>query len=311
MSMKFDEVIRALREDKPPLPKVTIRRLSNLDEEEQRALVAAWGGVPLETRRSVLRSVAEMVEAEFDTDFSAITRLAMTDLDDSIREAAIEASWPDETPTLFNRLLPMASVDPSPAVRASAWEALGRFVLAAELGKFSQSLARQAQNAAIRQYRNPKEDVDVRRRALEALANSSRDEVAGLIEDAYSQNDTRMRASAIYAMGRSCDDKWSDAVLSELDSDDPAVRYEAVRASGELGLEESIPQIAALLVDGERQFIEMAVWSLGEIGGAEAQRLLNSLVEYAEERDDSELLELVEDAIASASLAGGGSMYEE
>lgn len=310
MSTKFDQVLRSLREDRTPLPKAIIRRLSNLDDNEQTALIATWGAIPLETRRNILRDVAESLEDEFDTDFSALMQLAMTDLDASVREAAIEASWPDESPALFNRLLPMASVDPAPSVRASAWMALGRFILLAELGKFSQGLARQAQNAAIRQYNNLNEDIDVRRRALEALANSSREEVTALIKDAYTNRDARMRASAIYAMGRSCDDQWGAAVLSELDSDDPALRFEAVRAAGELGLEESIPQIAAMLVDADRQIIEIAIWSLGEIGGAEAQRLLNSMVEYAEERDDPELLEMLEDAIASASLAGG-MVYEE
>ncbi len=84
----------------------------------------------------------------------------------------------------------------------------------------------------------------------------------------------------------------------------------AVRAAGELELEEAVPLIAPFLTEGDRQMMETAVWALGEIGGAEARRLLSSMLRYAEDTDDAELLELVEDAIASASLIGGGMVFD-
>ncbi|MFN7210755.1 MAG: hypothetical protein ACK4P1_10250, partial [Aggregatilineales bacterium] len=75
----------------------------------------------------------------------------------------------------------MASVDPSPSVRAAAVGALGRFILQAELGKFSPMQARQAERVAVKLYNNRQEDIRVRCRALEAIANSSRAEVVGMI----------------------------------------------------------------------------------------------------------------------------------
>ncbi|MCE7948350.1 MAG: HEAT repeat domain-containing protein [Chloroflexi bacterium CFX4] len=302
MAIKFEDVIRSLIGDETPITKAMVRRLSNLGEPEQQALIKAWGNIPVARRHQVLREITTLSESDFDTDFSAVTRLALTDLHENLREAAIEASWMDESVELMNRLLPMATIDSSPTVRAAAVGALGRFILQAELGKFSAMQARQAERIALKLYNNQDEDVRVRCRALEAIANSSRPEVAGMIQESYQNGDARLRAAAIYAMGKSCDERWASAVLRELGSDDPAIRFESIRAAGELGLEEAVPQIGKLVVDADRQTLEMAIWSLGEIGSGESRRVLERLFKYAEELEDESLIEQVEDALASASL---------
>lgn len=304
MAIKFDQLLRTLIEDNAPLTRATVRRLSNLGEAEQKSLMQSWGKIPVARRQAVLQEVSDMAEDEFDTDFSALTRLALTDLNDNLREAAIETAYLDESAEMLNRLLPLASVDPSPTVRAAAVSALGRYILQAELGKFSQSWARLAQRVALKLYHNQQEDIRVRCRALEAISNSSRSEVTTLIRDAYQSDDARLRASAIYAMGRTCDEQWTRIVMTELESDDPTIRYEAVRAAGELELDEAVPHIGRLLRDADRQTLEVGIWALGEIGGGESQRILNSLFEVAEDHDDEKLIEILEDAISNASLAG-------
>mgnify|MGYP005836160575 CR=1 FL=1 len=302
MAIKFEDVIRSLIGDETPITKAIVRRLSNLGESEQQALIKAWGNIPVARRHQVLREITTLSETDFDTDFSAVTRLALTDLHENLREAAIEASWMDESVELMNRLLPMATVDSSPAVRAAAVSALGRFILQAELGKFSPMQARQAERIALKLYQNANEDVRVRCRALEAIANSSRPEVVGMIQESYQNGDARLRAAAIYAMGKSCDARWASAVLRELGSDDPGIRFESIRAAGELGIEEAVPQISKLVAEADRQTLEMAIWSLGEIGSGESRRVLEQLFKYAEELEDDSLIEQVEDALASASL---------
>jgi len=302
MAIRFEDVIRDLASDEVPITKGIVRRLSDLGEPERQALVRAWGGISVERRHKILREIATLSETDFDTDFSAVTYLALTDLHDDLREAAIEASWMDESVEMLNRLLPMATTDSSPAVRAAAVGALGRFILQAELGKFSPMQARQAERVALKLYNNRNEDVRVRCRALEAIANSSRAEVIGMIEESYRDGDSRLRAAALYAMGKTCDKRWASAVLRELSSDDPAIRFEALRAAGELGLEEAVPLIGKLVVDADRQTLEMAIWSLGEIGSGESRRVLEELFKYAEEIEDDSLIEQIEDALASASL---------
>ncbi len=306
----FDDVIAAISDKKQPLTTSLIQRLSNISEAERQSLIAAWGGIPLDRRRHLLKRMIEILEADFEMDFGAVTRLALTDLDDELREAAVDASWTDESGDMMNRLMPLASIDIAPRVRAAAMSALGRFILQGELGKFDRQLARQAENVAIRLYNNKDEDPLVRRRALEAIANCSRSEVSGMVKDGYASKNPLLRIGAVFAMGRTCDAKWAPTILSELSSDDPEMRFEAARSAGELELEEAVPQLAALLDEGSRQIMKMAIWALGEIGSAEAQQLLEDRLEQAESSHDDELLESIEEALAAASLAGDNFSFD-
>jgi HEAT repeat protein len=117
-----------------------------------------------------------------------------------------------------------------------------------------------------------------------------------------------MQISAVFAMGRTYDEQWGDYVRQQLDSEDPEMRYEAARAAGELELEDAVPGLARLALDSDREIKEVAIWSLGEIGSREATRVLERLATEAKRLGDDDLLEAIEDALASASL-GGGSLY--
>jgi HEAT repeat protein len=304
MLNKFEETLRTLSDSDQPLTAAAIYNLSDLDEDSLRQLKSAWGAIPVERRRTLMRRLVEASETNFDLDFGAVTHLALTDLDDEIRETAIEATWIDESPDMLRRLLVLASSDISQGVRAAAVSALGRFILEGELGKFDPALARQAENVAIKLYQNHDESVDVRRRALEAIANCGRSGVEDMIEQAYRDDNARMRASAVFAMGRSCDVKWAPVVLRELESDSPEMRYEAARTAGELEIREAVPHLARMLEDEDREVMEMAVWALGEIGGDDARRLLEDLIEHADSVGDDVLADAIEEALEAASLAG-------
>ncbi len=301
---KLNETLRVLHDTDQPLSANAIYSLSDMEKDDLERLSAAWGAIPVERRRSLVRRLAEAAETNFELDFGAFTRLALTDLDDEVREAAVEASWTDESPDIARRLINMASGDIAPGVRAAAVSALGRFILLGELGKFDSSLARRAENVAIKLYNDPNEDVDVRRRALEAAANCGRAGVDDMINEAYNGSNNRMRISAVFAMGRSCDPQWAQIVLRELASDDPEMRYEAARSAGELEIKQAIPYLAEMLHVGDREIMEVAIWSLGEIGGDQARRLLEDVIEQAEEVEDADLAEAAEEALQSAALVG-------
>ena len=304
MAAKFETVLVNLQDTDHPLAADTIYGLSDLNEADLKRLSAVWGGIAPERRRSLIHRLMEAAETNFDMDFGAVTRLALTDLDDEIRAIAVEATWPDESPDMLRRLIGLASGDIADTVRAAAVSALGQFILLGELGKVDPMLSRQAENVALKLYNDETEAVDVRRRALEAISNCSRAGIDEMIEESYEADDARLRASALFAMGRSCDAKWAEVVLRELESSDPEMQYEAARAAGELELEESIPRLARLLEGEDREVLEMAVWSLGEIGGGQAQRLLDDLIELAESAGDDALVETIKEAMETASLAG-------
>lgn len=303
VSITFDELLNTLSNADAPLPAAAIYSLSNISEEDRRRLASNWGGFPVERRRLLMERISEATETNFDMDFGEVTRLALTDLDDEVREIAIESTWIDDSTAMCNRLITMASADISPRVRAAAVSALGRFILQGELEEFDAGVARQAQNLAIKLFKNPQEDLDVRRRALEAVSNCSRPGVADMIEEGYASDQRMMRISAIYGMGRSYDHRWTDTVLREMQNDDSEIQFEAARAAGELEIKQAIPILAELISSDDREILEIAVWSLGEIGGMEATRLLEDLHEQAEEREDESLMDAIQEALETASLS--------
>jgi len=124
------------------------------------------------------------------------------------------------------------------------------------------------------------------------------------IEEAHESDEQLMRVSAVFAMGRSYDERWNETVLREMRNDDPEIRYEAARAAGELEIEEAVTLLGQIAVVDEREIKEVAIWSLGEIGGSQAVRLLTALAEDAEEAEDEDLKEAIEDAIGYASMVG-------
>ena len=125
----------------------------------------------------------------------------------------------------------------------------------------------------------PGEDIEVVRRALESIAYVNDERVREAIDRAYEHEDERMRQSAVFAMGRSADDYWGDIVLEELHASSAAMRYEAVRASGELQLRNGVDRLIALIDDPDTEVQSMAIWALGQIGGKRAQTALERIVE--------------------------------
>jgi HEAT repeat protein len=141
----------------------------------------------------------------------------------------------------------------------------------------------------------------VRRRALESIAYAYSQEVLAALEMAYYDDDDQMRLSAIVGMGRSCDQRWRDIILEELENTTPAIRYEAALASGELRLQQAVPALARLLEDADLQVRHASIWALGQIGGTQAKELL--LADY--DLADADTRAALEDALAEQALAEG------
>lgn len=278
--------------------------LSGLTSEEMSQVQAVWHRLPDDYRHKLLQQLVDINEANVELDYRTLALYALHDDSPGVRVAAIELLWEDESLALMNRLIEMAQWDEVIAVRAAAVGALGRFILLGELGDLSESEAVRAQDVVIGLLTSADEDIEVRRRSLESIANCGHEIVPEAIDEAYQEADSLMRSSALFAMGKACDARWADIVLRELDSPDPALRYEAVRASGELELDEAIPQLTHLAQEDDREIKAMTIWALGEIGGGHTIKVLTALAEMAEEASDDDLLEIVEEALSSASLAG-------
>jgi HEAT repeat protein len=223
-----------------------------------------------------------------------------------VRQAAIELLWEDESLSFMDELIRMVQEDDAINVRVEAAKALGRFVLLGELGDLPENRTVQAQDVLLQILNRSDEPAEIQCKALESVANCTRKDIIPLIQNAYNHDDSDFRVSAIVAMGHTCDrNRWQDTILKELETGDEDILQEAIRAAGEMQLDEAIQYIIEAIPDANREMTETIIWSLGEIGGKQAMRALEALSERAETEDDADLLAAIDDAISNASLASG------
>ncbi len=306
----FAQILEVLADETQPLSAATIYGLSGLDRGQLDQLRQRWPDYPVERRRQLVRHLNEISEANFEMDFRGINYLALDDADSEVRRHAVEGLWEDESLTLMYKLIDIAKHDRSLEVRAAAAVELGRFILLGEYEAISEADAQLAQNTVLDIFHSD-EDNELRRRALEAIANCGREGVREMIQEVYAHEDLKMRMSAVFAMGRTCDQVWSPEIIRELSSSEPPLQYEAARAAGHLELEEAVPHLARLIEETEdTEILEIAIWALGEIGGDQARRILQAIMARAEAEDDEEIMEAAQDALDAASLPGEFLLFD-
>jgi hypothetical protein len=293
--------------------RAALENLESLQGEVSRALIerftcakaadVAWFRERFPLLSDVLRGAAiaammEYAEIDFELDFSDLFRVALDDVSPVVRKMAIEGLWEDERLDLMRRLLALLEGDPSEEVRAAAAVSLGRYVYMAECEDLDGARAERVRSALERAVNDG--SLEVARRALESLAYINDERVTRLIDAAYAHSDPLMRQSALFAMGRSADRFWAETVLAELHSDDPAMRYEAARASGEMRLPRALPSLARLIAqDRDAEVKTVAIWAMGEIGGKRARQLLEQLADS----DDEVQTAAAEEALERMDLA--------
>ncbi|MCC6613500.1 MAG: HEAT repeat domain-containing protein [Anaerolineae bacterium] len=302
---EIDETIAALRDAEAGGLSVTVYYgLSDLKPAGVEQLRDAWESLDSAYRSRLMEQLVDISEMNFDLDYNALAYLSLDDENPDVRAAAIELLWADETLPTMNRLIQLALDDDSVPVRAAAAGSLGRYILLGEYEELPATQTDTAVDAALSIYNDHDEDIEVRRRALESLGNSSHIAVSDLIEEAYASMEQPLRVSALFAMGRTCDPKWEHTVMRELNSGDAELRYEAVRAAGEIGLDNAVPKLARMVYDNDREIKEVSIWALGEIGGNEATNALERLTTDPDFLEDEDLQEALEDALLSAAMPG-------
>ena len=294
----FADVMAQLRSGATSLSSPMLYALTAPESGEVKQFAAQWPALPVEQRVKIIGILAEQAEANYELDFAALFRVAMTDTDGRVRTVAIEGLWEDEEPALVRPLVHVLRHDPVVSARAAAASSLGRFVLLLDLDELDERYAEPVHGALAEAVADPGEDLEVRRRAVESIAYWDDPSVADIIGEAYQSSDEPMRVSSVYAMGRSADPAWAETVCAELASSSPAMRYEAARAAGELEIKAAVPALIKLTSDRDREVQLAAVTALGQIGGDRAKEVLERFA-----RSQDEALNLAaEDALAELAL---------
>jgi hypothetical protein len=310
--------IQVANEHDALLPANVVYCLSDLSGADLKTFQEAWPSIPEPQRRWAMRILTELSEGNFMLSFESVAAVGLAVSDPQVRAHAVELTWYDDSEACFHKLMKLAE-DGNPLVRAASMSALGRFILAGEFEEFDETLTVKAQELAIRYYYDYSQDVDVRRRSLEAISHSSHPRVSDMIREAYYGDDPEMQASAVFAMGSSYDKQWSDIVLSELDSEDDELRFEAIRAAGNLELEAAIDTLARQVFNPDSEIGMMAVVALGEIGTKKSRRALEHAIGHLQEMLDNvdseadttdleELMFVAEEALALNMLIQGSSL---
>jgi hypothetical protein len=290
----FDTTLKKLIEDTEPISIASLYALSAPNRTEVEKADRLWLTIPLDRRQAAMQHLVDIAEENFEVDFSAIYRLGLTDPDDTVHAAAIGGLWEDTDPTLIEPLIRDMQAHPSELVRAAAALRLGQFVLAGEYEEIPANKIKPVLNALNDAYLSKTEPVEVRRRALEALAYHTSDALPEFIRAAYLDGAERLRVSAVQAMGRSADEQWAKIILDELNSTNPEMRFEAAQACGMLEIPHAVKPLSQLIDDVDDQVQKMAIWALGEIGGDAARQVLRHVLD----KNQDYLTEAADDALA-------------
>ena len=289
---EFEAIKAALLNKQSPFPPAMIYYFSDIASEELCLLEDVWSEVWIERRRGLLEDMETLAENDTLLYFDPFAVMCLEDEDPVARATAIRLLWQSQEEDLVPLLLERLTQDPESIVRAAAATALGMFVYLGELEEIQNSTYQQILESLIKAHLDSA-DTLVRRRALESLGYASHPDVPGFIRRAYDSHDEEWLQSALFAMGRSYDQRYTDSVLRMFDHPDSVVRYEAIRAAGELEAEQAREPLLDLLDEGtdDEDIYFAAIWSLSKIGGEGVRELIEFALEDTEDPDDIRFLE--------------------
>ncbi len=272
--MTFPDLLTDLTDAEKPVTYSGLLQLSDLPAEGLAELKAVWPGLPTERRREIVRKLVELADDNVEFDFSSIFKSCLSDGDSAIRERAARGLWETEDRVMIRPLVKLVENDASSEVRAAAAMTLKNFSMMAQNGKLLAKDCDRVRQALLAAVNSPTEDVDVRRRALEAVSSFNTAETNDAVREAYESDNSTLVQSAIYGMGQSSNADWLPTVLDEMSNPLPAVRFEAATACGLLGEEGVVPRLVQLLSDDDSEVRVASIKSIGMIGGTMAKNAL-------------------------------------
>jgi HEAT repeat protein len=287
--LPFSEVLHALLDQEQILDPLYLYRLSDINQEDLSALNQIWNDIHLERRRGLIEDLEQLTDTNTLLSFELVFRLALQDEDEQVRFFAIRAIEIFDTDDLIPYFLSVLMDETSDDLRAVTASVLGKYIYRGELDKIAkkQQIEIEDQLLSVLESENPQQ---VQRKALEAISYSSRAEIREQILKAYQREEEDWIASALFAMGRSYDLDYCDLVVDKLQHTSPKIRLEAVRACGELSIEDSVPIIMDLLNDLP-DIRGAAIWTLSQIGGEEVGPVIRGLLDDEITPDEEELIQ--------------------
>jgi len=304
----FQKVLDTLLDESKDIPRRYLTQFSDIEPASLQSLQEIWPRIVLSRKLLLLDKLNALANEDTLVSFEDLGRTLLTDDDPQVRIRAMRLLIESEDHRLVPIYIDLLTNDEIVAVRAEAASMLGLFVQLGEFEDIPEDVHHHIEDVLLKVL-NGKDESPVRRRSLEALGFSSRIEVPVLIESSFNRQDPDWKASAIFAMGRSNDKRWTDHVLHMMVSDDNSIRLAAVQASGELALPLARPLLINLLEEETDDVIAgAAIWSLSQIGGEDARLYIQNLLDIVE--DDDNQAAFLEEALDNLAFAEDRSIFD-
>lgn len=291
-TIPFSQVLDALVDESQIFPAVYLHRFSDLSSVDLKALQAVWEKVPDERRASLVEDLEDLYDSDTLVSFEDLARLALTDAQSRVRAGALRLLWDYQGKDLISVYRVLLENDPDEIVRALAASLLGQYIFLGELEQIPTGMLHSIEEILLQTVESGEAKL-VRRRALESLGFSSRDEVHALIQNAFDSGDFQWMASALFAMGRSSDEDWAPTVMDMIDHHEHDVQLEAIRAAGALELESArkpLLQMARIGID-DADLRSVVAWSLSQIGGDHVETALKKMLKNAADDEEAEFIQ--------------------
>ncbi len=310
-NISFSHVIDELVNTDKPFSPVHLHRFSDLSPSDLAELKNRWQEIDPKRRSALMEDLEELTEVDTLVCFDDLCLFCLEDENPGVRASAIRMLWETNNVNLVsNRFIQILKNDVDETVQAEAASGLGTYVYLGELDDIPKDRLTRIENALLEAYSDAKSHL-VKRKSLESLGFSSRKEIPIMIQSAYDNENLEWRASAIYAMGRSADKRWNKHILESLNDPDTEIRFEAIRAAGELELQKARTPILEMLAEPENRededIFQAIIWSLSQIGGENVREVLSELLEQSE---DDENTDLISDALDNLGLTEGINIFD-
>ena len=268
-----------------PIPLGELAALSDLDQDELALFRAEWPEFEQAHRRAVAQAMQELGEESLELDFREAFVAMLDDEDASVRVAAARGLNEDTRRSTLRKLLRTLADDPEEAVQAAVATTLGAWTLQVAEGDLDSRFSDEIEQALLAAYNDSSRPLLVRQRLLETLGYlGDQPAVLAAIEAAQRHPDESWQQSALCAMGHTSLKRWLAPIKQAFGHKSPALRFEAVRAAGELAdiALTLVPDVARLAADRDIEVSTTAIWALGQIGGPASKRFLEQLAKEGE-----------------------------
>ena len=225
---------------------------------------------------STLKKFILLSEENVELDYSQIFIRFLTDEEPEINQLSLEGLWEYEGREIIDPVISLLDKINSVEVRISAISLLGIYIMHALDKKIIKRDADKIINQLKLIFKNEK-DINIRKKVLEAISPYGDEEINIFINQTYKSNNIEFKKSAIFSMGQTYNEKWLPKILSELDSINPGIRFEAVNAYAKLCNSNNISPIVKLIKDNDHEIRIATLNDIGVIGGETSIKFLETI----------------------------------